>query len=105
MAAILLLVTSRPFHTAFDREIPEPLRREGCLPDHRHDGRRRQAIGIFDGCFKDSIKLVPFMAFWLLWPNWGATLYGEVRGAKDFRKNVYPMAGGLLAAVIFGLVF
>ena len=42
--------------------------------------------------------LIPFMLFWMAWPNWGATLYGEVRGAKDFRKNIYQMLGGLLRA-------
>jgi hypothetical protein len=25
--------------------------------------------------------LVPMLMFYLLWPNWGAALYGEVRGA------------------------
>ena len=45
------------------------------------------------------------MAFWLLWPNWGATLYGEVRGAKDFRKNIYQMGGGLLSAAVIVIVF
>ena len=33
--------------------------------------------------------LVPFMMFFILWPNWGATLYGEIRGASDF-KRVFP---------------
>ena len=49
--------------------------------------------------------LIPFMLFWMLWPNWGATLYGEVRGAKDFRKNIYQMLGGLLVPTIIALAF
>jgi len=52
-----------------------------------------------------TVRLIPFMLFWLLWPNWGATLYGEVRGAKDFRKNIYQMGGGLLSAAVIGVVF
>ena len=33
-----------------------------------------------------SMLLVPMMMFYLLWPNWGTTLYGEIRGASDFRR-------------------
>jgi len=49
--------------------------------------------------------LIPFMLFWMAWPNWGATLYGEVRGAKDFRKNIYQMLGGLLVPTAISLAF
>ena len=40
------------------------------------------------------------MLFYNLWPNWGATLYGEVRGASDFRKNIYAMGGALVFTTI-----
>ena len=49
--------------------------------------------------------LIPFMLFWMAWPNWGATLYGEVRGAKDFRKNIYQMLGGLFVPTGIALAF
>jgi basic amino acid/polyamine antiporter, APA family len=49
--------------------------------------------------------LIPFMLFWIAWPNWGATLYGEVRGAKDFRKNIYQMLGGLFVPTAIVLIF
>ena len=60
---------------------------------------------MFSGSVWQTFKLIPFMCFWLLWPNWGATLYGEVRGAKDFRKNIYQMGGGLLSAAVIGIIF
>jgi APA family basic amino acid/polyamine antiporter len=44
------------------------------------------------------------MAFFNLWSNWGATLYGEVRGASDFRKNIYAMGGALIATTIAAVV-
>jgi amino acid transporter len=47
-----------------------------------------------------TLLLVPFMLFFNLWPNWGATLYGEVRGASDFRKNIYAMGGALLFTTV-----
>ncbi len=61
--------------------------------------------------------MIPFMLFWILYPNWGSTLYGEVRGSGDFRKVLRGMLGGiwvtaglaivfvLLAAQTFGWVF
>ena len=49
--------------------------------------------------------LVPFMMFFLLYPNWGATLYGEVRGAGDFRKVLNGMLGGLWVTVGLAIVF
>jgi basic amino acid/polyamine antiporter, APA family len=56
-----------------------------------------------------TFLLIPMMAFFNLWSNWGATLYGEVRGASDFRKNIYAMGGALivttLAAVALFLLF
>lgn len=48
--------------------------------------------------------LIPMMAFFNLWSNWGATLYGEVRGASDFRKNIYAMGGALIATTIAAIV-
>jgi amino acid transporter len=43
--------------------------------------------------------LMPWLAFYLLWPNWGATLYGEVRGAKDIRKPFWSMFWGLWVTI------
>jgi amino acid transporter len=40
--------------------------------------------------------LLPFLAFFNLWPNCGASLAGEVRGAHLFGKNLAIMAGALL---------
>jgi len=34
-----------------------------------------------------TLAIVPMITFYNLWPNWGATLYGEVRGASDYRRN------------------
>ena len=57
------------------------------------------------GLGADTFFLLPFMMFWILYPNWGATLYGEVRGAGDFRKVLNGMLGGLWVTVILAIVF
>lgn len=59
----------------------------------------------FTGTLKGTLWLIPLMLFWMGWPNWGATLYGEVRGAKDFRKNIYQMMGGLFLPTAIVLIF
>ncbi|HEX5848288.1 MAG TPA: amino acid permease [Rubrobacter sp.] len=51
-----------------------------------------------------TLLLIPFLAFFNLYSNWGATLYGEVRGASDFRKNIYAMAGALIFTSIFAVI-
>ena len=43
---------------------------------------------------------MPFIVFFNLWPNWGATLYGEVRGATDFKRNLSGMAWALIATTV-----
>jgi basic amino acid/polyamine antiporter, APA family len=55
--------------------------------------------------FGSTILLVPMIAFFNLWSNWGATLYGEVRGASDFRKNIYAMAGALIVTTALAAIF
>ncbi len=55
--------------------------------------------------FNDIVLLIPFLFFFNLWSNWGATLYGEVRGASDFRKNIKAMGGALLATTAVAAIF
>src|SRR3954449_6454038 len=55
--------------------------------------------------FGTTVLLIPMIAFFNLWSNWGATLYGEVRGASDFRKNIYAMAGALITTSIAAVIF
>jgi basic amino acid/polyamine antiporter, APA family len=57
------------------------------------------------GTLGQSMLLVPFMMFYLLWPNWGTTLYGEVRGASDFRRVFSGMFIGLWTTVALSVVF
>jgi amino acid transporter len=52
-----------------------------------------------------TMLLVPAMMFFILWPNWGATLYGEIRGASDFRRVFTGMFSGLWITTICTVVF
>jgi basic amino acid/polyamine antiporter, APA family len=52
-----------------------------------------------------SFLLVPMMMFYILWPNWGATLYGEVRGASDFKRVFAGMFTGLWITAALSVIF
>ena len=54
--------------------------------------------------------LIPLVAFYNLWPNWGATLYGEVKGASDYKRNLKQMMwanvlGGVGGIAVLMLIF
>jgi len=52
-----------------------------------------------------SMLLVPLITFQNLWPNWGSTLYGEVRGASDYKRNFWGMAAGIIVTAVLALIF
>jgi amino acid transporter len=68
-------------------------------------GANAGAITPFSGGTILAIFLVlPYLVFFNLWPNWGATLYGEVRGATDFKRNVSGMGWALGATTVLGII-
>jgi APA family basic amino acid/polyamine antiporter len=60
---------------------------------------------LFGGTLGAIFLTIPYLVFFNLWPNWGATLYGEVRGATDFRRNFSGMAWALVITTVLGAVF
>jgi amino acid transporter len=66
-------------------------------------GFHAQPLGF--GPLGPTMLLVPVMMFFILWPNWGATLYGEIRGASDFKRVFIGMFSGLWLTVILTVVF
>ncbi len=52
-----------------------------------------------------SLAMIPMMVFFNLWPNWGSTLYGEVRGANDYKRNFWGMAAAIAVTTGLALVF
>jgi basic amino acid/polyamine antiporter, APA family len=99
---ILLLVNSKAdFISALNTQSSEVLGTSGDV----YAGTLAQGAGTPSSVgdvdtFKGTFLLIPFLLFFNLWSNWGATLYGEVRGASDFRKNIYAMGGALIATSI-----
>ncbi|MFN3307821.1 MAG: hypothetical protein ACK44E_01325 [Anaerolineales bacterium] len=52
-----------------------------------------------------SMALIPMIVFFNLWPNWGSTLYGEVRGANDYKRNFWGMAWAIIVTAALALIF
>lgn len=55
--------------------------------------------------FGASMALIPMIVFFNLWPNWGSTLYGEVRGANDYKRNFWGMAWAIIVTAGLALIF
>ena len=55
--------------------------------------------------FGASLALIPMLVFFNLWPNWGSTLYGEVRGASDYKRNFWGMALAIIVTAVLALIF
>jgi len=98
---LLLFASPQDFQNAFNREATSLF----GAPANAYQGTIDAASKTYSGhdfgffAFGPLFLLMPWLAFYLLWPNWGATLYGEVRGAKDIRKPFWSMFWGLWVTV------
>src|SRR5467141_4242434 len=99
--APLLFASQSDFQNAFNREATSlfgaPANAYQATIDAASKTFSGQDFGFFS--FGPIFLLLPWLAFYLLWPNWGATLYGEVRGAKDIRKPFWSMFWGLWVTI------
>ena len=107
---ILLLATSRTsFINAFNTETSRIFGTHNLYQATNADapktvGYTAPSFG-FGGSISASMLLVPLMMFYLLWPNWGTTLYGEIRGASDFKRVFTGMFAGLWTTILLSVVF
>jgi APA family basic amino acid/polyamine antiporter len=104
---VLLLVNSKTdFISALNTQSQEVL---GTGPNAYQGTLEAADAGTASGvgdisALSGVFLLIPFIVFFNLWSNWGATLYGEVRGASDFRKNIQAMGGALIATTILAVI-
>jgi len=99
---LLLFASQSDFQNAFNREATHLFGASGNAYQATIDTATKGGFGGSDFgqlSFGPVLLLLPWLAFYLLWPNWGATLYGEVRGAKDIRKPFWSMFWGLWVTV------
>jgi APA family basic amino acid/polyamine antiporter len=105
--AYLLFGNSEAFRSGLQREAPAMFGAANNVYDATlAAGEAAGAIAPMAGGGLGVIFLaMPFIVFFNLWPNWGSTLYGEVRGATDFKRNFWGMAWALIITTILGVVF
>jgi amino acid transporter len=106
---ILMLVSSQAdFQRAFDREASSLF---GVSNAYQSTIDAETGFGYVFGDLAPlkfgagTLALIPLMMFWILYPNWGSTLYGEVRGAGDFRKVLNGMLGGIWVTTVLAILF
>jgi amino acid transporter len=105
VCGLLLFSSQQDFQNAFNREATSLFNApagayQATIAAASAGGFAGHDLGFFAA--GPTLLLLPILAFYLLWPNWGATLYGEVRGAKDIRKPFWSMFWGLWVTI--GLV-
>jgi APA family basic amino acid/polyamine antiporter len=107
VVVILLLINSHAdFISSFNREALNLFGVKNAYAATNHAavkaGYTTSPLGF--GPLGPTMLLVPAMMFFILWPNWGTTLYGEVRGASDFKRVFAGMFIGLWLTVAFTVI-
>jgi basic amino acid/polyamine antiporter, APA family len=106
MLLLLLINSKADFISALNTQSQDVLGTDpGAYQRTLVAGAAGTPSGVGDfGAFSGIFLLIPFILFFNLWSNWGATLYGEVRGASDFRNNIKAMGGALIVTTILAAI-
>jgi APA family basic amino acid/polyamine antiporter len=104
MLILLLFNSNAGFISAFNSEANELYGASGNAYQQTIEAGSIENVGPAALALGPTLLLIPMIVFFNLWSNWGATLYGEVRGATDFRKNIYAMGGALVATSIVAVI-
>jgi basic amino acid/polyamine antiporter, APA family len=115
MVVLMLISSQADFKVAFDRANENLFGISGAYDKTLADAAVNDAWVTtlaptdFGASMSDTLlatlAMIPFMLFWILYPNWGSTLYGEVRGSGDFRKVLRGMLGGIWVTAVLAVVF
>ncbi|MDF2733718.1 MAG: amino acid permease-associated region [Chloroflexota bacterium] len=115
MAVLMLVSSQADFQAAFDRASSSLFGVTGAYDQTIADAATNDAFAgsldplaigdDFGATLTATLAMIPFMLFWILYPNWGSTLYGEVRGSGDFNKVLRGMLGGIWVTAILAIIF
>ena len=59
---------------------------------------------LFNMDFVAAYYLFPMLLFWIMWPVWGSTLFGEVREAGEFKKMFWVLEAALVGAGVVAML-
>jgi amino acid transporter len=115
MVVLMLVSSQETFKTAFDTANQNLFGVAGAYDKTLADAAVNDAwvaglaptdLGAnFSDTLLATLAMIPFMLFWILYPNWGSTLYGEVRGSGDFNKVLRGMLGGIWVTAVLAVLF
>lgn len=105
--ALLLFGNSQSFQSGLEREAAAMFGAQpGVYEATLKAGEEAGAIApLMGGGIVAVFLAMGYITFFNMWPNWGATLYGEVRGATDFKRNFWGMAWALIATTALAAIF
>ncbi len=105
--AFLLFGNQASFQSGLEEQAPAMFGADANVYDATVTaGQEAGAVSpLWGGTLGAIFLAIPFLVFFNLWPNWGATLYGEVRGATDFKRNFWGMGWALIATTVLAAVF
>src|SRR4051794_38206948 len=104
MLILLLIYSNADFVLALNAKSQEFFGVQGEAYQQTIEAGSVETSGLGGSAFCPTLLLIPLIVFFNLWSNWGATLYGEVRGASDFRRNIYAMGGALVATTVVAVI-
>ena len=104
MLILLLIYSNADFVSALNAKSQEFFGVQGEAYQQTIAAGSIETSGLGGSAFGPTLLLIPLIVFFNLWSNWGATLYGEVRGASDFRRNIYAMGGALVATTVVAVI-
>jgi len=105
--AFLLFGNHTTFRAGLEREAPALFGAQANVYDAtiKAGTDAGAANPMWGGTLGAVFLAIPYLVFFNLWPNWGATLYGEVRGATDFKRNFWGMGSALVVTTVLGVIF
>jgi APA family basic amino acid/polyamine antiporter len=105
--AFLLFGNQASFRSGLEEQAPAIFGADANVYDATVTaGQEAGAVSpLWGGTLGAIFLAIPYLVFFNLWPNWGATLYGEVRGATDFKRNFWGMGSALIITTVLGAVF
>ncbi len=109
MLALLLVNTNAQFAAGFNHYVSTLFGSESANAYQQILTQTKEAgyepVAWSNMAIIPSLALIPMLLFWNMWANWGSTLYGEIRGAGEFRRNLAGMVSALVVVSILAIIF
>jgi len=107
---LLLLFGSRPTFINHLNSIVPSMFGAKAMDFYKETLKAGKAAGTVAGPLHNlaigaSVAIIPMIVFFNLWPNWGSTLYGEVSGASDFKRNLKGMSSAIVVTTVLAIIF